>query len=113
MTDDGRSADARDAVDATVHRVRLTARAPIGGAVVGCTGAKTDSETGRPHAALDIADVDGAQQLLEVVVGDEITLRSGALTVEQIHPWDPPHAAGVVLRWVPQHRADGAGAGTG
>lgn len=86
----------------SLHRVRLTARAPIGGALVGCTGARTDPGTGHPHAALAITDVDGAQQQWEVFPGDEIALGAGMLVVEQIHPWDPPHAAGVVLRWLPR-----------
>lgn len=103
MTDDGLSA-----AEPTLHRVQLTARAPIGEALVGCTGAKNDPATGAPHAALDITDADGTQQLLEVRVGDQITLLAGSLFVEQIHPWDPPQAAGVLLQWVPQARADGA-----
>lgn len=104
--------DARAAAEGVPHRVRLTARTPIGDAVVGCSGAKTDPRTGDPHAVLDITDVDGAQHLLEVVVGDRIALRTGTLVVEQIHPWDPPHAAGAALRWFPEERADGAGAVT-
>ena len=92
--------------DPAVHRVRLTSRMPIGEAVVGCTGAKIDPASGLPHAALDITDGDGAQGLLEVVVGEEIALSAGTLHVVQIHPWDPPHAAGVVLRWAPDERAD-------
>lgn len=90
-----------------VHRVRLTSRVPIGEAVVGCTGAKIDPVTGHPHAALDITDGDGAQGLLEVVAGEEIALRAGTLRVVQIHPWNPPHAAGAVLQWVPDESADG------
>lgn len=98
------------AADPTLHRVRLTARAQIGEALVGCTGAKIDPVAGRPHAALDITDGDGTQQLLEVVADDEIPLRSGSLVVEQIHPWDPPRLAGVALRWVPRRRDDPADA---
>ena len=102
--------ESRSTARPEVHRVRLTARVPIGEAVVGCTGAKIDPATGRPHAALDITEGAGAQQLLEVVVGDEITLAAGALAVVQIHPWDPPHTAGVLLRWTPRSRATGENA---
>lgn len=93
----------------TQHRVRLTARAPIGDCLVGCTGAKIDPETDDPHAALAITDGDGSRQLLEVVADEEIPLRSGLLVVDQIHPWDPPHPAGVSLTWVPRaHDVDAA-----
>lgn len=97
MTGDA-GADARSGL----HRVLLTARAPIGGALVGCTGARTDTGTGHPHAALAITDADGSHQLWEVVLGDEIALQAGTLLVEQIRPWDPPHTAGVALRWLPR-----------
>lgn len=86
----------------SLHRVRLTARVPIDGVVVGCTGARTNPRTGLPHAALAITDVDGARQRWDVMLGDKIALLAGALIVEQIHPWDPPHAAGVSLRWNPR-----------
>ena len=44
---------------------------------------------------------------------DEIALSAGTLHVVQIHPWDPPRSAGVVLRWVPHQQADGAAAASG
>lgn len=96
------SDDATTEAPSSLHRVRLTAQAPIGGALVGCTGARTDPDTGHPHAALAITDADGTRHRWEVHSGDEIALLSGALVVEQIHPWDPPHAAGVALRWFPR-----------
>ena len=105
--------EALPTADATTRRVRLTARVPLGQAVVGCTGAKIDPTTGRPHAALDITDGDGTQRLLEVTSADEIALSTGTLHVVQIHPWDPPRSAGVVLRWVPHQQADGAAAASG
>lgn len=98
---------------AETHRVRLTARVPLGEAVVGCTGAKIDPATGHPHAALDITDGDGTQHLLEVTSTDEIALSGGTLHVVRIHPWDPPRSAGVVLRWVPHERTDGAKTASG
>ena len=88
------------AVTAT-HRIRLTARLQIGNALVGCTGAKIDPTTGKPHAALDIADAGAQPVCVEVITGDEIPMAGGSMEVTAIHPWDPPRPAGVELRWRP------------
>lgn len=86
--------------------IRLTARRRIGPALVGCTGAKIDPSTGEPHAALDIADPGAEPVTVEVFLGDEIPVSGGSLVVTAIHPWNPPHAAGVELKWwPPEHPA--------
>lgn len=81
------------------RRLRLTARMPVGTATIGCSGAKADDETGTAEAALDIAEADGSAETVLVVAGEEIEAGGLRVRVDEVHPWNPPHPAGVVLSW--------------
>lgn len=95
------SIDGTDDAAPARHRLRLTARARIGSAVIGCTGAKlAEGDGATPQAALDIVDPELGRRSVTVRAGDRIEIASGAVLVLAVHPWDPPRPAGVDLAHV-------------
>lgn len=104
----------RTPAEATLHRLRLTARAPIGSAIIGCSGARVESPghgesatpaeaAGVPRASLDLVEPGSATPPRTLIVeeGAEIDLDSGRLHVLAVHPWAPGTPSGVELLHVP------------
>ncbi|EWS80494.1 hypothetical protein BF93_03690 [Brachybacterium phenoliresistens] len=94
------SIDGPDGATPTRHRLRLTARARIGSATIGCSGARIAEDGATAHAALDVVDPELGRRSVIVREGDRIEIASGAVLVLAVHPWDPPRPAGVDLAHV-------------
>lgn len=81
------------------RRLRLAARMTIGDGLVGCSGAWSDEQTGRALAVLDVVQPDGTAQTVSVAAGEVLEIGGTRVRIEAVHPWEPPHAAGVTLTW--------------
>lgn len=79
-------------------RIRLTARRPVDGVVVGVLRAAMDEELGAPVAELHLARPGRAAERLIVRAGQRISVAGASYAVDSIWPWNGRTPAGVVLR---------------